>query len=33
MPGISYTTGYLGKLAVVVNLETRNQSEGGGKGG
>ena len=33
VPVISYTRGDLGELTDVINMETRNQSEGGGKGG
>ena len=33
MPGIRYTRGDLGEFTDVINMETRNQSEGGGKGG
>ena len=33
MPGISYTRGDLGELIYVINKETIDHSEGGGKGG
>ena len=33
VPGISYTRGDLGELTEVINMETRNHREGGGKGG
>ena len=33
VPGISYTRTDLGEFTDVINMETINQSEGGGKGG